>query len=203
MQTLPPTQDQRIVQSGRTWEQFKLIQEGFSNAPGVRLFYFDGTIEVLMPGREHELFSAVIALLLGLFFLEREIEFEPTGSMDQEKLGEAFVQADQSYCFGESQSGESKAIPDLSIEVVVSSGGINKLARYRALGVPEVWFWEDGAFRLFHLRETGYEPVSRSELPQLETLDIALLTQCVLMGKTSRLDAARAFQQGIRRASFQ
>lgn len=197
MQTLPPTQDQRIVQSGRTWEQFKLIQEGFRNAPGVRLFYFDGTIEVLMPGREHELLSAVIALLLGLFFLEREIEFEPTGSMDQEKLGEAFVQADQSYCFG-----ESKAIPDLSIEVVVSSGGMNKLARYRALGVPEVWFWEDGAFRLFHLRETGYEPVSRSELPQLESLDIALLTQCVLMGQTSRLDAARAFQQGIRRASF-
>lgn len=197
MQTLPPTQDQRIVQSGRTWEQFKLIQEGFRNAPGVRLFYLDGTIEVLMPGREHELFSAVIALLLGLFFLEREIEFEPTGSMDQEKLGEAFVQANQSYCFG-----ESKAIPDLSIEVVVSSGGMNKLARYRALGVPEVWFWEDGAFRLFHLRETGYEPVSRSELPQLESLDIALLTQCVLMGQTSRLDAARAFQQGIRRASF-
>ncbi|WOB43173.1 Uma2 family endonuclease [Thermoleptolyngbya oregonensis NK1-22] len=197
MQTLPPTQDQRIVQSGRTWEQFKLIQEGFRNAPGVRLFYFDGTIEVLMPGREHELLSAVIALLLGLFFLEREIEFEPTGSMDQEKLGEAFVQAEQSYCFG-----ESKAIPDLSIEVVVSSGGMNKLARYRALGVLEVWFWEDGAFRLFHLRETGYEPVSRSELPQLESLDIALLTQCVLMGQTSRLDAARAFQQGIRRASF-
>lgn len=61
---------------------------------------------------------------------------------------------------------------------------------------------EDGAFRLFHLRETGYERVSRSELPQLETLDIALLTQCVLMGQTSCLDAARAFQQGIRRASF-
>ncbi|MFQ3616455.1 MAG: Uma2 family endonuclease [Cyanobacteriota bacterium] len=200
MQTLQPMQDQRIVQPGRTWEQFKLIQEGFRNAPGIRLFYFDETIEVLMPGREHELFSAVIALLLGLFFLEREIEFEPTGSMDQEKLGEAFVQADQSYCFGKSEAGESRAIPDLSIEVVVSSGGINKLARCRVLGVPEVWFWEDGAFRLFHLRETGYEPVSQSELPQLASLDIALLTRCVLMGQTSCLEAARAFQQGLRHA---
>jgi hypothetical protein len=47
MQTLQPTHDQRIVQPGRTWEQFNLIQKGFKNAPGVRLFYFDETIEAL------------------------------------------------------------------------------------------------------------------------------------------------------------
>lgn len=52
MQTLQPTQDQRIVQSGRTWEHFKLIQEGFRNAPGIRLFYCDEMIELLMAIRE-------------------------------------------------------------------------------------------------------------------------------------------------------
>lgn len=187
-----PIQDQRIVQSERTWEQFKLIQQGFDNAPGVRLFYYNGTIEILMPGREHELFSAVIALLLGIFFIERDIEFEPTGSMDQEKTGEAFVQADQSYCFG-----ASKPIPDLSIEVVVTSGGINQLARYRALGVPEVWFWEDGAFSLYHLREDSYQQVDTSDIPELADLDLNLLTRCVLIAQTSRLEAAKAFRQGI------
>lgn len=113
-----PIQDQRIIQPERTWEQFKLIQQGFAHALGVRLFYYDGTIEILMSGREHELFSAVIALLLGIFFVEKEIEFEPTGSMAQEKAGEAFVQADQSYCFG-----TSKPLPDLSIEIIFTSGG--------------------------------------------------------------------------------
>jgi Uma2 family endonuclease len=124
-----PVKDQRIIQPERSWAQFKLIQQGFENAPGVRLFYHNGTVEILMPGREHELFSAVIALLLSIFFIENDIEFEPTGSMDQEKAGEAFVQADQSYCIG-----SSKPIPDLSIEVVVTSGGPNKLARYQILG---------------------------------------------------------------------
>ena len=84
-----PIPDQRIIQSGRTWQQFKLIQEGFANSPGIKLFYYKGTIEILMPGREHEMFSAVIALLLGIFLVEKDIEFEPTGSMDQQKEGEA------------------------------------------------------------------------------------------------------------------
>lgn len=185
-------QDQRIVQPGRTWEQFKLIQQGLENSPGVKLFFYGGTVEILMPGREHELFSAVIALLLGIFFVEKEIEFEPTGSMDQEKVGEAFAQADQSYCFG-----VSKPIPDLSIEVVFTSGGINKLERYRVLGVPEVWFWEDGVFSLYHLRDGGYQQITQSELPALAELDLELLAQCLLIAQTSRLEAVKAFKSGI------
>ncbi len=39
-------------------------------------------------------------------------------------------------------------------------------------------------------------------MERLRCLCLGELTQCVLMGQTSRLDAARAFQQGIRRASF-
>ncbi|HEY9727078.1 MAG TPA: Uma2 family endonuclease [Chroococcales cyanobacterium] len=188
-----PIQDQRIIQPGRTWQQFKLIQEGFANSPGIKLFYYNGTIEILMPGREHEMFSAVIALLLGIFFVEKEIEFEPTGSMDQEKEGEAFIQADQSYCIG-----ASKPIPDLSIEVIFTSGGINKLARYKALSVPEVWFWEDGVFSLYRLRAEGYQRIDHSEIPELTELDFNLLTRCVLMAQTSRLEAAKAFRKGIR-----
>lgn len=83
--TVPTTTDQRIVLSGRTWEQFKLIQQGFEDSPGVRLSYFNGIIEILMPGREHEVFKGIIALLLGVFFEKNNIEFEPTGAMTQER----------------------------------------------------------------------------------------------------------------------
>ncbi|HTL89402.1 MAG TPA: Uma2 family endonuclease, partial [Leptolyngbya sp.] len=43
------------------------------------------------------------------------------------------------------------------MEVVFTSGNEGKLTRYQALGVPEVWFWEDGVLKLYHLRETGYQ----------------------------------------------
>ncbi|WP_026072732.1 Uma2 family endonuclease [Nodosilinea nodulosa] len=192
LQTLP-TDDQRVVYAGISWQQFKLIQAGFAQSPGVRLGYYHNTIEILMPGRDHEMVSRLIGFLIGLFCLENAIEFEPTGSMTQEKEGEVSAQADESYCFG-----ESKPIPDLSIEVVFTSGGMGKLQRYQALGVPEVWFWEDGVFSLHRLRGDGYESIDRSEIPELATLDMALLGRCVLLAQTSRLEAANEFRQGLR-----
>jgi len=43
-------------------------------------------------------------------------------------------------------------IPDIAVEVTISSGGIDKLAVYQGLGVPEVWFWQGGKFSLYCLR---------------------------------------------------
>jgi Uma2 family endonuclease len=192
--TSPLTTDQRLVLAGRTWEQFKLIQAGFEDFPGSRLFYYNGTIEILMPGRDHEVFKSLIGFLIELFFLETGIEFTPTGSMTQEREGMASAQADESYCIG-----ASKPIPDLSIEVVFTSGGPNKLQRYQALGVPEVWFWQDGAFTLYRLRESGYERIDQSQIPELATLDFELLTRCVLMGETSRLESMREFRRGVQK----
>ncbi len=176
--------DQHLIHHGRTWEQFKLIEQGFEDSPGVRLYYYDGTIEILMPGQDHEFFSRVIGLLISVFFAEIGVEFAPTGAMTQEKKGIVSAQADESYCIG-----DLKSKPDLSIEVIFTSGGPNKLDRYRALEMPEVWFWEDGLFSLHHLRENEYERIERSELPHLKRLDISVLTECVLIAQTSRLEA--------------
>jgi Uma2 family endonuclease len=188
--TLQTSTDQRIVLQG-SWEKFKLIQQASADSPGIRLAYFEGTIELLMPGREHEIFKSIIGYLIETFFSDQGIEFEPTGSMTQEVEEVASAQADESYCIG-----QSKPVPDLSIEVAFTSGGKNKLARYQAIGVPEVWFWQDGVFSLYRLRSNGYEPIDRSEIPELAALDLELLSRCVLMAETSRLEAIRAFRQG-------
>lgn len=184
--------DQQIVYSGISWPQFQLIRSGFADSPGIRLAYFDNTIEILMPGREHEMFSRLIGFLIGLFCLEKGIEFEPTGSMTHEREGKVSAQADESYCFG-----SSKATPDLVIEVVFINGGLSKLARYRALGIPEVWFWQDGLFSLYRLKDGDYVQIARSEISELSALDMDVLTRCVLMAETSRLDAANEFRKAL------
>jgi hypothetical protein len=63
--------------------------------------------------------------------------------------------------------------------------------------VPEVWFWEDGVFSLYHLRHNGYQPIDRSELDGLTDLDVNLLAHCVLMAQTSRLEAVKAFRREL------
>lgn len=189
--------DRHVISLQRTWEQFKLIRAGFENAPGVRLFYANQRVEIVMPGRDHELFKSIIGLLIETFLIERDREFEPTGSMDQVKEEAAFVQADESYNFG-----KTKDIPDLSIEIIFSSGSAAKLERYQILGVSEVWFWEDGIFALYHLRENGYDRVEQSELQEFLDLDMGLLTRCVSLGETSRLAAVRAFKLGLAQGHF-
>jgi Uma2 family endonuclease len=185
--------DRQLIYSGIDWQQFKLIQSGFAEASGIRLAYFNGTIEILMPGRTHELFKSIIGMLIELFCLEMAIEFEPTGSMTQEREGEVSLEADKSYCFG-----TSKSIPDLAIEVVLTSGGFDKLQRYQILGVAEVWFWQDGVFSLYRFRDGKYDRITRSEIPELTSLDIDLLTRCVLMAETSRLNGANEFRKVIK-----
>lgn len=186
------TPDQHIVVPG-TWEQFKSIQKGFEHSRGVRLFYYDGTIELLMPGRDHEIFAHIIGCLVTLFLAQKGVFFQPTGAMTQEQEGTASAQADQSYC-----SRRVKPIPDLSIEVVFTSDGANKLKRYQALGVAEVWFWQDGVLSFYRLGADGYERCDRSQFEELADLDSDLLKRCILMAETGAGEAVRVFQQAMR-----
>ncbi|MCY7390977.1 MAG: Uma2 family endonuclease [Leptolyngbyaceae cyanobacterium CAN_BIN12] len=190
--------DRVTVYPDRTWEQFKHIQKGLEGSLGVRLSFYEGVIEVSMPGHPHEIFKKIIASLLEAFFLHWRIRIVPTGSVTQEQEGVASAQADESYCFG-----EVKAIPDLSIEVVFTSGSATKLKRYQALGVPEVWFWDDGLFTLHRLGENGYTRIYKSQIPELAKLDIELLTQCVLAGETDWLEAVLTFKNAISKGEVQ
>jgi Uma2 family endonuclease len=191
VQLLDKSQDQLLTLPA-TWEGFKLVQQGLQTSPGARLSFYDGVIEILMPGELHEIFAHIIGYLVTTFLTEKGIAFVPTRQKDQEREGLASVQADESYCLG-----RSKPIPDLSIEVVFTSGGISKLARYQVLGVPEVWFWQDGTFMLYQLGADGYQQIERSQLPGLETLDIELLERCVLIAETDAAEAIRTFRRAI------
>lgn len=177
--------DIRTIQPGRTWGQFKHLQKGFENTRGLRLFYYNGTIEILMPGEAHELFKSIIGFLIETFLFHRGIEFKPTGSMTQEKEGIAAAEADESY-----QIDGYK----LSVEVNFTSGDAAKLERYQALGVDEVWIWEDGSLVVYHRQTSArghYEAVDRSGIPALAEIDLNLLSACILIGGTSRIQAAQ------------
>jgi Uma2 family endonuclease len=186
------SEDKVTLYPDRTWEQFKHVQKGLEGSPGVRLSFYEGVIEIFMPGQLHEIFKTIIGSLLEAFFLHWKIKVVPTGAVTQEQEGVASAEADESYCFG-----AAKPIPDLSIEVIFTSGSATKLQRYQALGVPEVWFWEDGLLTLHRLGESGYTRIDKSQIPELAKLDVELLSRCVLMGETDWLAAVLTFKEAI------
>ncbi|TAG90539.1 MAG: Uma2 family endonuclease [Oscillatoriales cyanobacterium] len=186
--TTSPTVEQRFTWRGLTWNQFKAIQASFEDVRNVRLSYCDGVLEIVGISKPHEAIRCLIAALLINLFQIKKIQFFPSGAYSQIVEDQVEYQADLSYCFG-----TDKDVPDLCIEVVITSGSPIKLQKYRLMGVPEVWFWEDGTLELYHLREGGYERIVSSEI--LPELDLSLLKRCILFA--SPLDALEEFCKGM------
>jgi len=173
-----------------TWEQFEAIESLIANSSGLRITYLDGWIEFMTVGEAHESFKKAIAILLEAYFFELGIEFFPVGSATRrDRERDVSFEPDESYYIG-----SRKEHPDLAVEVTITSGSTNKLAKYLRLRIPEVWFWENNRLSVYGLREDNYEEISRSEL--LPELDLELLVRCVLM--PSRIEARREFIQGMR-----
>ncbi len=189
--------EERHIIADVTWSQYESLLAERGDSLQYRVNYLDGVLEIVAPSRRHETGKTQIGTLLEIYFLETDTEYFPTGSTTfrkQEK--QVGAEPDESYCIG-----IDKEFPDLAIEVVVTSGGINRLERFRRLGVLEVWFWQKHRFAIYHLRDHpadtqtfGYEEISYSEL--LPDLDLNLLSQSV--ENPNPLAAAKAFRQGIR-----
>lgn len=190
--------EERRVLSQVSWAQYQALLTDLGDATPYRVHYLDGVLELLVPSRKHESGKTHIGTLLEIYFFETDTDYFPMGSTTlRQPDRRAGGEPDESYCIG-----TDKAIPDLVIEVIVTSGSINRLELYRRLGVPEVWFWQRNRLSLYRRREdtpaqfadtAGYEPIDRSEL--LPNLDIDLLTRCIL--NPSPLAAAKAFRQGL------
>ncbi|MFM5891159.1 MAG: Uma2 family endonuclease, partial [Dolichospermum sp.] len=124
------------------------------------------------------------------YFQEKRIRYFPLGSTTFRKQAKrGGVEPDESYCIG-----IEKEVPDLAIEVVVTSGGIDKLEVYKRLAVAEVWFFQNNQFAVYHLRDENYELVAKSEL--LPNLDLSILAEYVIA--EDPLDAAIAFREKIK-----
>lgn len=195
---LPDSEERRIL-SNVSWWQYQALIHSLGDSFTYHVHYLDGVLEVVSPSRRHESSKTRIGDLLFIYFLETNTEYFPMGSTTlRREQKQAGSEPDESYCIG-----SNKDSPDLAIEVIVTSGGINRLALYQRLGIPEVWFWQDNRFSLYHLRSDalaqyadtfGYERIGCSEL--LPHLDIDLLTQCVQ--NPNPLAAAKIFRQGIK-----
>jgi Uma2 family endonuclease len=187
--SVPPAEQRFVLPGHHRWEQFKILEALIAaEYPGVRLSYLDGNVELMTLSPEHELLKCLLEALLVTYFVQMGMDVIPMGSTTlQTEIKGSSTEPDLSYRF---QS--DSAMPDLAIEIVLSSGGIEKLPKYQRLGVAEVWFWQNDTLQLYRLRGDTYDVIAQSEA--LPNLAIDLLVRCVQTGNL--LSAVRMFQQG-------
>ncbi len=164
-----PTADGRIVMSGLDWAGYQslLALRGERSRP--RLAYLDGAVELMSPSYGHETTGYHIGQVLVFYCLEVGIEISGHKSWTLNKQDdEAGAEPDECFIFGDHERSEH-GWPDLVIEVSWTRGGIDKLEIYRRLGIPEVWFWEADALRVYVLRGGAYELQTQSQwVPDLD-----------------------------------
>ncbi|MDD1415808.1 Uma2 family endonuclease [Dolichospermum sp. ST_con] len=177
----------RALLSNVTYETLEKLDTDLAQT-GARLTYLDGCLEIMAPLSDaHEEPRNTLGQLLEIYMRTKNIRFYGRGSttIGMKELG-ARKEPDESYCLG-----TRKSVPDLAIEVIVTSGGIDTLEIYRRVGVSEVWFWEDGVISVYCLRSTGYELVSKSELlPELDLRSLEFYSRMA-----DQYDAVNAFIQ--------
>ncbi|AVH73568.1 Uma2 family endonuclease [Nostoc sp. 'Lobaria pulmonaria (5183) cyanobiont'] len=172
-----------------SWEQLEQLDVTLAGT-SARLTYLDNILEIMSPlSDDHEDSKKTLAMLLEVYMQTKKIRFYGRGSAAiGKKSDKTRREPDESY-----NLGAKKPIPDLILEITVTSGGINKLEIYQRLRVPEVWFWEDGLLSVYCLQGDSYIKVTRSTL--LPDLDLDLLAKYARMA--DQYDAVTEYSQII------
>ncbi|MBA3460079.1 MAG: Uma2 family endonuclease [Deltaproteobacteria bacterium] len=190
----PADRDQVIVLRGVSWDQYVALSEQRRSSKPL-MAYLDGELEIVSTSRAHEIDKKLIARFVEAYVDVADIELGAVGNATfRKKLKRAGLEPDECYCVG-----PMREFPTLAIEVVYTSGGINKLEIYRRLGVPEVWFWIDRKLQVYWLTAKGIELRDRSV--QLPDLDLDKLTRAVhaVDEATNHTHAVRAYRQSLKR----
>ncbi|MEH1814846.1 MAG: Uma2 family endonuclease [Nostoc sp.] len=188
-----PIQEKLVTVADVSWEEFKGIEAQLKDNRNVRLSYLSGILEIMSPiGEKHEEVKRTLGYLLEAYMPELGIRFYGRGGFTLEEPGYASGTPDESYSINTKDE-----VPDIVIEVIVTSGTINRKELYKPKKVPEVWFWKSDQIKIFRLNASGeYEEVNRSGF--FPNLDPDLLLQYI--GHPDQYDAVAEFVQAINSA---
>jgi Uma2 family endonuclease len=166
----PRDDESRLLFGGISWGTNSAIHE-MLDRPGIRMSYLNGVLEIMSPSQKHERLKKQIARLIELYATERNVPLYGYGSTTfRAEAKERGLEPDECYCIGH-DIGE---VPDIAVEVSLTSGGLDKLSIYAGLGVPEVWYWRNDRFELYALVGESYaETVASARVPELDFARLA------------------------------
>lgn len=145
-----------------SWLMFEGILEELGEGSSSRIYYSEGTLEIMSPLFKHEDDKGIISDLVKVLLEELDIEFRDAGSttLKNEAMGRA-VEPDSSFYIANERAVRGKKRidltidppPDLAIEIDITSR--TRLKNYEALGVPEVWRYDGGDRLEINVLEDG------------------------------------------------
>lgn len=175
----------RVVLYNISWQQFENLLKDLGDHRAARIAYDQGTLEIMTPLPEHEYFKETISIAVQDIAEELDLDYESYGSTTwRREIKQAGLEPDNCFYFQNELLVRGKLDfdlnqdppPDLALEIDITSKSLDRFPIYARLGVPELWCYDDGSLKIYHLQEAAYIKVQQSlvfpmlaiqELPQL------------------------------------
>jgi len=199
-------QGQRILLNNITWQEFETILEELGEHRSARIAYDQGTLEIMTPFPEHEFNKEIISDLIKALLEELEINFLSLGSTTFKNI-KMYQGIEPDNCFyiaNESKIRGKKRLdltidppPDLALEIDLTSRTHQHI--YAALGVAELWRFENGNLLIYLLQNNQYfESDTSLNFPNLAVKEIIpqYLKQVNLVGRNNVM---KEFRQWVRK----
>ncbi|MEB3191685.1 MAG: Uma2 family endonuclease [Snowella sp.] len=206
--TQPILAENRVILNPVSWETFNQLLQELGDKRSQRLAYSQGTMEIMTPLGKHEHSNRFIERLIYTIIDELELEIKSLGSLtlkvDSLKKG---VEPDSCFYIQNEFRVRNKQnieigvdpVPDLVLEIDVTSSSLDKLSIYGALEVPEIWryngytltaFIWDGDNRVYQVSDysQSFTWLRVSELS-------GFMQQCLRDGETKTLRDFRRWLQ--------
>jgi Uma2 family endonuclease len=194
---------QHVLITDLSWQEFEAVLEDLEEKRSSRIAYDRGTLEIMTPLPEHEINKIFISNFIEILLEELDLEFCPLGSTTfKNKLMNLGIEPDNCFYIQNEAAIRGKERldltvdppPDLALEIDVTSRTHPHI--YQALGVPELWLFENGKLQINVLQDDQYvESEFSRNFPQFSLKEVIpqYLNRCKTEGRNKTMKAFRAW----------
>jgi Uma2 family endonuclease len=201
---VPP--GQRVLLRGLSWGDFEAILTELGNVRASQVAYCDGILEIMTPLPEHEYFKQAFSIAIEDMAETLDLDYESYGSATWRKqVKQAGLEADNCFYFQNEANVRGRLDldlsqdppPDLALEIDVTSKSLERFPIYARLAVPELWCYDDGVLKIYHLQGEGYVEATHSRV--FAELDVQALPQLIKQHRVlGRLALRRAVREWVK-----
>lgn len=202
---VPP--GQRILLQDVSWEEFEAILQELGDRASARVAYYDGLLEIMAPSPEHEYFNQTISIAIEDMAETLDLNYESYGSTTwRRQAKQAGLEPDNCFYFQNEAKVRGKLQfdlnqdppPDLALEIDITSQSLERFPIYARLGVLELWCYDTGLLKIYHLQNGQYVEVQQSAIfPQL---NIGALPQLIEANRSvGRLALRRSVRTWVKK----
>jgi Uma2 family endonuclease len=176
--------------AGLSWKTYEAVLQELGSDRPTRTAYDRGVLEIRMPGEPHEVINRLLAKIITLLAVELGMEANDFGSvtLNRQELDRG-IEPDTCFYIQNAAKGQGLAgnvsadvPPDLTLEVDIASSSASKMVIYQAMGVPEIWLYQQNRLGIQILQDGQYRNAINSRA--LPMISIEQLNQWIELRKT-------------------